>query len=341
MAKGKGKAKAHAKVEVPPHLRLGLNFDAFTKFVFEELSKVGFKSEKNTGHVQNIKEFRSEKCPESLFWIAEQYGDRPTGYDLAEATKMWLRMNNAEDKSVCEVLKERGWVGVGEAEVFLSHVQAESPEKTMEAMVDIDCRRGPARRGTKDYFSKVWVDYFCLRQLRSDFQPEQIEELIRETGAVWVHIDGEETGCSYPTRSFCVLEFSSAVKGKATLMIMPPSNGPLAFPFYGACACCTCECLRLDYMGRTMPDYSIDAAAATARRAEDKAKVDKFIEEGPGFARVNHVMQRELRHTARQYAWNKAISCWCCCCVLMGCVEAGYYSGQLPPAPGGIFTEHV
>ena len=118
MARGKGKAKVHAKVEVPPHLRLGLNHKAYNKFVMEELSKVGFNP--------NNTSIRSQ-YPESLFWIAEQYGDRPTGYDLAEATKMWLRMNDAEDKSVCEVLKERGWEGVGEAEVFLSHVQAELP----------------------------------------------------------------------------------------------------------------------------------------------------------------------------------------------------------------------
>ena len=33
MARGKGKAKVHAKVEVPPHLRLGLNLEAYEKFV--------------------------------------------------------------------------------------------------------------------------------------------------------------------------------------------------------------------------------------------------------------------------------------------------------------------
>jgi len=319
MARGKGNAKVHAKVEVPPHLRLGLNFWACVRFVNTELSKVGFKCKYGT--VENIKEFRSEKYPESLFWIAEQYGDRPTGYDLAEATKMWLRMNNAEDKSVCEVLKERGWEGIGELEVFLSHVQAESPWETLVAMSFIDNRHGPARRGTKHEGSKVWVDYFCLRQLRSDFQPEQIEELIRLTGAVYVHIDGADTNSSYPTRSFCVLEFSSAVKGKATIMIFTPIDGPLREPKYGAWACCTCACCRPDSQGRTMPDYSIDAAAATARRAEDKAKVDKFIEEGPGFARVNQVMEREMRRTARRYAWAGAINCWCWPCVRMGCVD--------------------
>ena len=231
-SRGKGN-KVHSKVEVPPHLRLGLNYEAFVRFVKEELSKVGFKSDR-WGNVEDVKEFRSEKYPESLFWIAEQYGDRPTGYDLAEATKMWLRMNNAEDKSVCEVLKERGWEGVGEAEVFLSHVQAESPMETRDAMSYIDRRAGPARRGTKHEGSKVWVDYFCLRQLQNDFQTKQVEQLIRKTGAVYVYMDGEETGSSYPTRSFCVFELAAAVENGATLMIKTPTSGPLQPP---GCCC--------------------------------------------------------------------------------------------------------
>ena len=168
MARGKGKAKAHAKVEVPPHLRLGLNWDAYRKFVNEELSKVGFHPQ--TTAIRN-------HYPESLFWIAEQYGDRPTGYDVCEATKMWLRMNNAEDKSVCEVLKERGWKGIGEVEVFLSHVQAESPRETLWAMNRIDGRFGPARNGTKHNGSKIWVDYFCLRQNKNDFKTQEVEQL--------------------------------------------------------------------------------------------------------------------------------------------------------------------
>jgi len=37
-------AKVKPKVEVPPHLRLGLNADAFEKFVEEELSDVGYNT---------------------------------------------------------------------------------------------------------------------------------------------------------------------------------------------------------------------------------------------------------------------------------------------------------
>ena len=310
MARGKGKGKGHSKVEVPPHLRLGLNREAYEKFVDEELSKVGFKVK--YGEVENIKEFRSEKYPESLFWIAEQYGDRPTGYDLAEATKMWLRMNNAEDKSVCEVLKERGWEGVGEAEVFLSHVQAESPNETLNAMNSIDKRQGEARRGTKHTGSKIWVDYFCLRQLKNDFKTQQVEQLIRKTGAVYVYIDGKETGSSYSTRTFCLFESATAIENGATLMINTPKTGPLAPNTCGCWPFCACCC--------GLPDYTIDAANATARRAEDKAKVDKYIEEGPGFARVNQMMERELRRTATRYAWMDTIDCWCWPCQWMGCV---------------------
>ena len=183
-------------VKLPPHLLLAPTYSAALKFLRTELGgpwkKVDFNTVMSAADVRAI---RSD-YPESLFWIAEQYGNRQTGYDLAEATKMWLRMNHAEDKSVCEVLMERGWEGVGEAEVFLSHVQAESPSETELAMRNIDFRNGPARRGTKHEGSKVWVDYFCLRQLRNDFKPEIIEELIRLMGAVYVLIDGKVTGCS-------------------------------------------------------------------------------------------------------------------------------------------------
>ena len=245
---------------------------------------------------------------------------------------MWLRENKAEDKSVCEVLKERGWEGVGEAELFLSHVQAESPIDTWGAMSMIHYRQGPARRGTKHRGSIVWVDYFCLRQLRNDFKPEQIAELIRETGAVFVNIDGAKTGCSYPRRSFCVLETSSAIEGGAILMIYTPDDGPLAEPLYGACPCCTCECCR-----RPMPDYTIDAREATARRADDKAKVDKFIEEGPGFARVNQMMERELRRSAVKSTWFLANIFFCLPCMALG--TCFYEFCPRCPNPFGFFLE--
>jgi len=76
---------------------------------------------------------------------------------------VWLKNNNAEGKSVCEVLKERGWKGIGPPEVFLSHVQAENPSETLHAISAISARIGAARKGTKHPNSKIWVDYLCLR----------------------------------------------------------------------------------------------------------------------------------------------------------------------------------
>ena len=99
---------------------------------------------------------------------------------------MWLKNNNAEGKSVCEVLKERGWKGIGPPEVFLSHVQAENPSETLHAISAISARIGAARKGTKHPNSKIWVDYLCLRQLKNDFQTKEVVQLIRKTGAVFV-----------------------------------------------------------------------------------------------------------------------------------------------------------
>ena len=312
-------------VKLPPHLLLAPTYSAALKFIQTELGgpwkKVGYSvatAKWTSLSAADVRAIRSD-YPESLSWIATKYGDRLTGYDLAEAIKVWLKKNNAEDKSVCEVLKERGWEGVGEAEVFLSHVQAESPEETLEAMLNIHSRQGPARKGTKHRGSKIWVDYFCLRQLKNDFQTKQVEQLIRKTGAVYVFMDGEETGSSYPTRSFCVFELASAVENGATLMIKTPTSGPLEPPNC-PCTCCTYTypCCGGECVWKPMPDYTIDAANATARRAEDKAKVDKYIEEGPGFARVNQMMERELRRTAVKESWKAPVFCCCCPCLCMG-----------------------
>ena len=304
-------------MKLPPHLLLAPNYATALKFIQTELGGPWTKVDPWTKSLSadDVRAIRSE-YPESLWWIAKTYGNRLTGYDLAEAIKVWLKKNNAEDKSVCEVLKARGWEGIGETEVFLSHVQAETPSHTLEAMFKIDNRLGPARNGTKHLNSKIWVDYFCLRQLKNDFQTQQVEQLIRKTGAVYVFMDGEETGSSYPTRTFCLFESATAISNGATLMIRTPVSGPLAPPTWPCtcCTCCTYTCCGIFCRWRPMPDYTIDAANATARRADDKAKVDKFIEEGAGFARVNQMMERELRHSAVKQSWRAPVLCCCCPC---------------------------
>ena len=94
-------------VRLPPHLLLAPDYATALKFIQTELGGPWKNVDENTNTIFTAADVRTIRSdyPESLFWIAEQYGDRVTGYDLAEAIKVWLRNNNAEDKSVCEVLK--------------------------------------------------------------------------------------------------------------------------------------------------------------------------------------------------------------------------------------------
>ena len=80
----------------------------------------------------------------------------------------WLGANDVKGLSVCEVLLSRGgwWTEknvhgeprVGRAEVFLSHVQLEHPDETMDAVNNIHSRLGVARRGTKHMGSRIWLE---------------------------------------------------------------------------------------------------------------------------------------------------------------------------------------
>ena len=156
--------------KIPEYMRLGIEYDAADRFIRTELPSPWDRYDENLS-VAEINSVRKNYTAD-LNWIMRDYGDRLTGYDLAESVKVWLRVNNAEEQSVCEVLRERGWrtssagrgSGVGDADVFLSHVQAELPSITLEAMSRIDSRFGVARKGTKRVGSRIWVDFFSLRQ---------------------------------------------------------------------------------------------------------------------------------------------------------------------------------
>tara|TARA_B110001452_G_scaffold262086_1_gene261629 strand:+ start:484 stop:1083 length:600 start_codon:yes stop_codon:yes gene_type:complete len=143
----------------------------------------------------------------------------------------------------------------------------------------------------------------CQQRSTKTFQPKQVVELIRQMGAVYVHMDDETTGSSYPRRTFCVLETVGAIDGGAILMISPPASGPLQPP---------------RWPWGPIPDYSVDAAAATTRSQDDKALVDRFITEGAGFAYVNQVMERELRSSAAKASWAGIMACCCWPCSCMG-----------------------
>ena len=145
-------------------------------------------------------------------WIGTAYPGRITDYDLNVQTRYWLKRNDYEEMSVCEAILKRGkmrwacWEGqhtkggmgkvrsleelgtdtygngninrIGEAQVFLSHVQVESPEWTIRAMATINGRIEFAKRVPQKQ-STIWLDTFSLRQCaKNDFEPEEVIALI-------------------------------------------------------------------------------------------------------------------------------------------------------------------
>ena len=295
---------------VRPHLLLGITRAAASKFVADEL-KIASTEDWSESHVIKSGSWDSVATVRARVGCEDWYGlrfpDRLTGYDLRASVIRWLEHHGTEGQSVCEVLQARGWKGVGEAEVFLSHVQAEHPAETFAAMLRVDNRSGAARQ-LKKRDSLIWVDYFSLRQCRPDFEAIEIMRLIKQIGAVFVGID---TTGTYLARSFCILESFAAVEGSTTLMISVPS-GPLAAPI---CPPCCKSCPRYSHACCEMYPYTVDAAMAEVSRPEDKAKIDQFITESIGFEVVNKTMEREMRRSATTGSWYFLKLCCCCPCM--------------------------
>merc|ERR1712048_367802 len=93
-------------------------------------------------------------------FISIFYGDAETGYDVAEASKKWLKERGYEQLSVAEAWLLEGRGGVAKATIFLSHVQVQPLEHTLAANETLACgayvqdlseedkqRLGPPSRG--------------------------------------------------------------------------------------------------------------------------------------------------------------------------------------------------
>ena len=100
------------------------------------------------------------------------------------------------------------------ATIFYSHAQRQDP---LQELWKLEHPRpqhvsalGPAERR---FF---WIDYFCLRQLVSDFRVDQVLELVKECGTLLADLDD---GLQYLRRSFCLLELFGAVRGEANILV--------------------------------------------------------------------------------------------------------------------------
>jgi len=170
--------------------------------------------------------FPKHYCRQAVFgalgeadWISRAYGSQLTGYDFAVAIRHWLKQNGKEDLSVAEVLIEKGELGVGMATCFVSHVQSQHIEDTLQSL---ECNPGLF----KDVGSKkalegeyLWLDYIILRQCQSDFCPNQIQTVVEHIRYTLAVEDDEKT---YLTRSFCLMEV--AATPPSCLWIIPSTS---------------------------------------------------------------------------------------------------------------------
>ena len=125
------------------HLTLGLNLEGLREACelvgFPYLQyKDGWRNDAwDTGDGYTYKYKRSDH-PE-MKWLYEAYPNSTylggcLGYDFCCAVKAWLKANGHENKSICQVLLERGSKNVGRANVFYSHIQGVKIMETIQRM---------------------------------------------------------------------------------------------------------------------------------------------------------------------------------------------------------------
>lgn len=237
------------------HLTLGINADTAQRF-FDAIDFPAAYSRDET----------------TLGWVTSGYGPDICGYDVCAAVKQFLKANY-NPFSACEVmLHTKAFSGlVGKADVFLSHVQSELVETTLGALRPYN-------------YYKFFIDYFALRQCQNDFTLPMVEEAIRTIGDTRVLCDPLHA----PTvlkRTFCIFEMYATVAGKSKLggLLAPSAINDLGKR----------DGASLADILESLP--AADVRAAEARRPEDKAMIELYIAEGPGFEAVNEIVQRGMQ----------------------------------------------
>lgn len=160
---------------------------------------------------------------DDLAWVTQVCGDAPVGYDCCNAVREWLKARGAEDLSVCEVLATDRDVAdlhchVGEANLENLEVSTKNLDYQQRGLLAGERTLPP--EGQRFY----WVDYFCLKQCCSDFDPHKIVALIQRIGCTVAQLDDAmlerrdyndgDPPSMYLTRSFCVLELYASWSAK-------------------------------------------------------------------------------------------------------------------------------
>lgn len=294
------------------HLRLGLTTKGMLKFLKEIgiLRWVGegeevyhtFGRKVGTGWRYTEEVYNTYKRDQELSdrfdelavsGACEKERCRTTGYDLLAMLKKWLKDEKFEDMSVCEIIitQERFKhlsKEVGIANVFWSHVQIEpfigwhnnmnNGEIVMSTLWNMTMKADNC--DTNKILAPVdarfhWLDYFCLRQCCNDFNVNRVIGLIGDIGTLVATVGAPyyRYPFDYLGRSFCVVELFAACRGKCKLIVMN----------------CKVSC-KVDYgdtalrpnLERLLADHPVDAKSATTWSAEEKAKIDEWIQAMPG-----------------------------------------------------------
>ena len=211
-----------------------------------------------------------------------------------------------------------------------------------------------SKPGAKWNSVPVWIDAFSLRQTatrREDrFDADQIVALIKKIGCTVATVDNTRR---FLTRSMCIMESYATITTGGQLMIRPALNdwlpdifdaentnesqmdvgehslGPLLKGLANSSPAYPCCCLAY----WLAPQVEVDAANAETSDPEDKAMVDRWIQERPGgFETVNQTMEREMRKQQGMLGLNRAISCinmcltpcglTCPCLCLLSCQDS-------------------
>eukprot|EP00929_Paragymnodinium_shiwhaense_P047267 TRINITY_DN23970_c2_g1_i1.p1 TRINITY_DN23970_c2_g1~~TRINITY_DN23970_c2_g1_i1.p1 ORF type:complete len:337 (-),score=47.12 TRINITY_DN23970_c2_g1_i1:154-1164(-) len=227
---------------------------------------------------------------------------------LSDFLRQWLVKNEHMDKSVCEVIQLDDRFShirrhVGTARVFWSHLQLESFLRGHWG--EGECTAGHIANAVRSHDigvdDPIWLDYFCLRQCKSDFVPEVVVELIGWIGKVVASMNGTlkfmvmadgrigawQLMGEYLKRSFCILELFAAVKGRASLSV--PMNYPVnqLLPLLMSSKP-TGSTYERGWIG------PVSSKAAGTRDNKDKELIEGFIKDHIGFEEFDRIVSISL-----------------------------------------------
>jgi len=141
---------------------------------------------------------------------------KETGYDLAKYIRNFMEAKDYNRFSVAEVMCTAKYPGVGKAKAFLSHAQAELCVLTTANLFKAAGYAAGDGDRSKRTTIPVFVDYFCLRQCRNDFNPSMVRRAIKRINFTIACMTLAQDGVSVEmmSRVWCGFEIYCTTKDK-------------------------------------------------------------------------------------------------------------------------------